>query len=655
MNNAPKKAILLAAGFGSRMAPLSHDIPKPLMPLWGKPLLEHAIELLISWGVEDILINVHHEPGSVVKYCKNHTFKSCRIQLSFEPEILGTGGALKRANWFLGDKPFWMMNTDIAAEIDPSPLLKAFRKEKALAALWMHPALGPRTVEIRDQLITNFASSVPGSDETYTFCGLQLLSPRILKYLPKTKFCSVVDGYRNALKKGEPVLGITADNSFWADLGTRERYLQAHSDIREAVRKRKPGRRLLSPAQLKIMLGHVPAGVTVNGFAAVGENVSFGKNTQLRNCVIWDDVIIAKDSVIGESIIANNVRLRDRIELSSAVKCSVIPSTDTILALSLKSLRASADNTTLIELPGRGSNRSFQRIQSEKRSAILIRYDDQSRPENARYASHTKLLRSYGINVPKVLLDMPQHKATLFQDAGTISLESIAAELSSAELVSVYKKVISQLVRLHGITSKALRGTELEPPFSAELYAWERELFSTHFLRGYLKLSKANVRVINLELSQLAKILQSAPQVLLHRDMQSSNILLKNGRPMIIDFQGMRLGAAAYDAASLLCDPYVMLNHDQQEVLLEYFRQQTGNHKNMDVAVYTAAAIQRLTQALGAFGRLSQIQGMQHFEKHIVPACSMLSRVLQNTDRLPELAGLMESCTMLQDAVICEA
>jgi aminoglycoside/choline kinase family phosphotransferase len=166
-------------------------------------------------------------------------------------------------------------------------------------------------------------------------------------------------------------------------------------------------------------------------------------------------------------------------------------------------------------------------------------------------------------------------------------------------------------------------------------------LFSAHFLQGYLKLSKADIREINRELSQLPEILQSAPQVLLHRDMQSSNILLKNGRPMIIDFQGMRLGPAAYDAASLLCDPYVMLTPDQQKTLLEYYQLQTKNRKSTSSSIYTAAAIQRLTQALGAFGRLSQIQGMQHFEKNIVPACTMLSRSLKNTDTLPKLTELV--------------
>ena len=624
------------------MQPLSHDTPKPLMPLWGIPMLEHAINLLVSWGVRDILINVHHAPEQILQYCLNREFKSCRIQLSFESEILGTGGALKKAAWFIGNKPFWMLNTDIAAELDPAPLLKAFKKEKAIAALWMHPTLGPRTVEVKNDLVTNFASSTPGADNTYTFCGLQLLSPQILKYLPKANFCSVIDGYRNAMKKNEKVLGINCDNSFWADLGTRERYLNAHRDILEARRKNLPGKLMLSPGQLKYMTARNPASTV--GFAAIGENVGIGTNVTLNDCVIWDNATLTSNSNITSSIVGNDVPIHGKVESSSAVKCNTLPTNDSVLQLSLKALRTKPENATLIALPSRGSNRSFERIQTKQRSAMLVRYESGVREENARYASHTEFLQEHGINVPRVLLDRPELNATLFQDAGTTDLESIAKGLTPKRLIATYKRVLDLLIILHNIPIKDLKTIKLEPAFNNKLYAWEHDLFTAHFLNNYLKLTRSKIKQINKELTQTADILSIAPQALLHRDMQSSNILLKNSKPTIIDFQGMRMGVAEYDIASLLCDPYIMLSEGEQNTLLKYYWGQTSSNGSKTVGprpIFTSAAIQRLSQALGAFARLSKLADMQRYEDYILPACTMMLRMLKNREDLPELTKLM--------------
>ena len=117
----PNKAFVLAAGFGTRMLPLSRDLPKPMMPLWGRPLLEHVLLLLRDWGVRDVLVNTHHRPGELIRWAAGRPVAGLRVNFSFEPEILGTGGALRRAAWFLDDRPFWLINADVAADLDPSP------------------------------------------------------------------------------------------------------------------------------------------------------------------------------------------------------------------------------------------------------------------------------------------------------------------------------------------------------------------------------------------------------------------------------------------------------------------------------------------------------------------------------------------------------
>ena len=152
--NIPRKAIVLAAGFGSRLLPLTLLKPKPLFPVWGKPVLGHTLELLHRWGVREVLINAHHQADQILAYLQSRPVKGLKYQVSFEPDILGTGGVLPKACWFLDDRPFWMLNADVMADLDCIPLIKAFEKKSAIASLWLHPERGPRTVEHRDGLVS---------------------------------------------------------------------------------------------------------------------------------------------------------------------------------------------------------------------------------------------------------------------------------------------------------------------------------------------------------------------------------------------------------------------------------------------------------------------------------------------------------------------
>jgi len=182
----------------------------------------------------------------------------------------------------------------------------------------------------------------------------------------------------------------------------------------------------------------------------------------------------------------------------------------------------------------------------------------------------------------------------------------------------------------------------LEPPFDADLYAWERDLFTDHFLCGHLKLPTRLIRRINTELTTLADVLLATPPVLLHRDMQSSNVLLKGRSLAIIDFQGMRMGPAAYDVASLLCDPYVMLDHKLQDRLLDHYLDRAPHAKSTR-ATFHAAAVQRLAQALGAYGRLSALPGTKRFAQYIQPACEMMLRMLKHVEGMEQLTTTLNT------------
>nr|HPJ56296.1 sugar phosphate nucleotidyltransferase [Kiritimatiellia bacterium] len=171
----PRKAFVLAAGLGTRLRPLTLETPKPMLPLWDRPMLARTLDMLAAWGVRDVLVNLHHAPGPIVRYLASQPVPALRISAVFEPLILGTGGALRNARWFL-DQPFWLLNADVVADLDPRPLLQAWERLRPLAACWLTEDAGPRTVRCRHGFIQDFHDP---RGEHATFCGLHLLDPRI--------------------------------------------------------------------------------------------------------------------------------------------------------------------------------------------------------------------------------------------------------------------------------------------------------------------------------------------------------------------------------------------------------------------------------------------------------------------------------------------
>ncbi len=231
MKDVPRKAVVLAAGLGERMRPLSLDLPKPLMPFWGIPPLERILRKLRSWGVEEALVNLHADAGAVVEWILAHPVDGLRVSMSFEPAILGTGGALVRAHWFPGPGPFWIANADVICALDPTPLRAALAARNTLAAVWVHSERGPRTVDVANGLVRCFRSATPGAPGTGTFCGIHLVRPEVLGFLPKTEeFCTIVSAYEAVLRAGRRIAAVGIPGSFWADLGTPRQMIEAHRE-----------------------------------------------------------------------------------------------------------------------------------------------------------------------------------------------------------------------------------------------------------------------------------------------------------------------------------------------------------------------------------------------------------------------------------------
>ena len=637
----PRKAIILAAGYGTRLEPLTRALPKCLLPLWGRPILDHTLATLAAWGVRDVLVNLHHAPQPLFDHLRQNPHPRLRVSLSYEPDILGTGGALTRAAWFLhGNEPLWMVNGDIVFNCDPRLLLRAFtRSHKTLAALLMTSHSGPRTVELHPSgAIKTFRSPHPTAPGTKTFCGLQLLSPSILRYvadLPSREgrppgrppssppVTSIITAYESAARAGWTITGVDDPRAVWFDIGTPEGLLAAHAKIRPPAAMRRTVQALRR------------RGVTIAGFAAIGNHVSIAPGAHLQNVIALDNAVIAANARITNAILAPHVHA------TGAVRRLAVPlahANDPDFLAIAKRLRWPAATTVVQPLAPRGSARTFTRLVNGRQRVIVMRHGQSSspgaeRPENARFVSHARFLSNLGIRVPRVLLDMPDSHLAVVEDLGERDLALEIRGASAAKVLRTYQRVIPAVAHWHRVTGPAARRHRLalEPAFSLDLYRWERELFSTHYLAGRLNLPKRASAAALRDLSRVATRLAAEPTTLVHRDLQSTNILFAKTHPAFIDFQGMRLGPAVYDLASLLADPYVMLPSKTQSALLDQYIAASNITAPAPFRdAFWHGAVQRLVQALGAYGRLSRLPGTAAFAQYIPPALEMLDRALSH-------------------------
>jgi N-acetylmuramate 1-kinase len=609
----PRKAILLAAGFGTRMQPLSWDLPKPMMPLFGVPLLEHALQAVASWGVEDVLINVHHAPHEILRWFHSRQQRGGpRMVFSFEPDILGTGGALRRASHFIGSEPCWLVNTDIAFVMDPMPLVKMFHARRPPAVLWLDPSRGPRTVACNVKgVIEDFAVAVPGVMGTYTYCGIQLMHPRLLTGLPPKPFCSVIDACRKVMKDGNFIYGCVSPGSYWADLGTPERYLQAHADAPVSLRQRGDGLVWQSKACL--------------------------------HSVLWPGAQIAMGGSLVRSIAGRGVQVQAPIEDACIVRGDVAGMPASIRQV-FRVLHMDLEKALFVQLPRRGSDRNFARLMQGKRSFILIQYRSDRRPENARYDEHARFLDQMGVDVPRVRYTAADEGILVMEDVGTQSLQNLAP----AQRDLWYRRTMRNVARLHAIARQGC--PELEPAFDADLYAWEHDLFLLQYvIRDYPEASGMTA-LFRKELQAVAGLLATLPDVLVHRDLQSSNVLLYRNRAVLIDFQGMRAGPAVYDLASLLYDSYVELTNEQRMRYLGYYLKGAATQQAEQVRrMLPVAGIQRLVQALGAFGRLGANAETARFRLYIPAAKRTLEDLMVETGLCPVLLAWLRKTSVADE------
>jgi mannose-1-phosphate guanylyltransferase len=244
------KAMILAAGLGTRLRPLTNDRPKALVEVAGRTLLEITLTRLSAFGVRDVIVNVHHFADSVVGYLKTHNNFGMHIEISREEELLDTGGGLKKAWWFLRDsvgrdEPFLLHNVDVISTIDLSRMVKVHLEKRALATLATQKRETSRYLLFNEEL--ELCGRKAGRDkevetvrssedlQRLAFSGIHVISPRLLDKISEDGAFSIIASYLRLAAGGERIQGFRADEYYWRDLGKLNDLEQAAEDLKQGI------------------------------------------------------------------------------------------------------------------------------------------------------------------------------------------------------------------------------------------------------------------------------------------------------------------------------------------------------------------------------------------------------------------------------------
>jgi len=302
---------------------------------------------------------------------------------------------------------------------------------------------------------------------------------------------------------------------------------------------------------------------------------------------------------------------------------------------------------SLIE--GRGSDRIFFRLKWNRNdSAILVHYDPK-RVENTYYAGIAGFLRDINVPAPRLIRHDPARCLIVMEDLGDTDLFSFRKDPWETRR-PLYQKTLIIAHRLHCFPEKDFPSgrVRLMEGFGPDLYRWEWDYFRENFVKNVcgIELESTFEQELEPELSKLAERLSGTIRVLVHRDLQSQNVLIRDEEPFLIDFQGMRFGSPFYDLGSLLCDPYVEFSEDQRmDLLLHYYGLSKQNLTWEDFQkIFWEASAERLMQALGAYGFLGLERGLKTYLEHIPSGLRRLRMAVEHASSLPLLQELSMAC-----------
>lgn len=604
-----RTAFILGAGLGTRLRPLTENCPKPLLPVGGRPLITYAMDHCLSVGVARFIVNTHHCAAAYDTAFRDGNWRGMPILFRHEPVLLDTAGGLKNIEDLLEeDETVLVYNGDILSDLPLERLLAAHAASGREVTLALRSD-GPLRNVCLDAAgwICDFRDLLgnPGVRRCL-FTGIYIVEKRFLRRLTPGKIESVIPRFTEMIREAPgSVASVVIDEGIWEDVGDKEAYAR--------IRAVAPVLRYEGATQES------------------GKQVSPGLLVRAADWPMRPG-IVAPDDFAGAAILPGVQREE------AAPQVTFIRDT---LGL------AAGERVELTPVGKGGSDRDYFRVAAGRSPAVLMRYG-RMYEENDSYVAVAAFLREIGVAVPAIYGHDPEERLILMEDLGDRDLYALRDAPWSIRR-GLYEKTLLLAAMLHDFPPDRLpTGLRLMPGFDAALYRWERGYFREECVRNACRvdLAPAEEKALEDELSTLAGRLIGTPSALVHRDLQSQNVMIRDGEPILIDFQGMRPGSLFYDLGSLLCDPYVSFPEGEQERLLRFYQTASGSRCSREAfrELFLLASAQRLMQALGAYGFLGLKRAKPRFLAHIPRALDNLALATAEAGSLPRLSALARRC-----------
>ncbi len=611
-------AFVPAAGVGERLRPITLHTPKPLLPVLGKPLLSRTLDRLSALGVDRIGLNLFYKPDAIVSWVKTSPY---REHACFFPEdtLLGTGGALKNAEPFLRGSVFIVHNPDILTDIDLEALVQAHRSSGNIVTLALHdcPAFNKVAVDCAGRVVgVGDVVLAPGTARILAFTGIAVYDPDFLDLFPRG-VSNVVDAWLDAIRAGRAVACVDVTGRLWHDIGTPASYAAALVDT-----LRRDGEWIYAARDVQ------GRHIELDGYVVLEDRCTLGDAAALRNCIVLPDTPVAAGARFENAIVGKgfHVALDEPEFLGHRVTGHGIP------------------------IGVGGSGRRYYRFR--KAGGTVVRMV--CPPDEADYERHMAYSRFFArhqVPVPALLHHEPDARRAEFEDLGDLSLYNyLRFPRTADEVEALYRLVLTRVISLHVDASRQVQECELLATrlFDFDYFRWETAYFLERFVEGLCNRSPADRDALNRDFDRLARQADALPKSIIHRDFQSQNIMIARGVPRFIDYQGARMGPAAYDIAAVLWDPYYRLDDAMRERLLAHY---TGLRADRETEAFSTPAfldallicrLQRHMQALGAYGFLSTVRGKLHFRKYIPEGLRLLRQdVAEAGGAYPAIAELV--------------
>lgn len=632
----PVTLFLPAAGLGERLRPITEHLPKPLLPILGRPVMEIILGRVAHLAGK-IGINLHHGPEQIRDWVMRSP-DAKRVTFFPEDPILGTGGALKNAAAFLSGGPFLVHNADILLDMDFARLIEAHLSSGNIATLATrrHPELSNVVVDENGLVIGVENPGESRSNETddsraaikVAYTGVAVYSPEILDFLPEG-VSHATSAWLAASAAGRTVQALDVTGAPWADIGTPAAYAAAVLDALSAEGEtvyRNPS----------VSCGTFEA----DGYVVLESGSGVGGGARLRNCIVMPGARVSgshENRIIGPGYSVDIAETEMQPPLRAANNKTMSLS-DALFADYHERKRGPTPQgpggkTALAFFIGfGGSDRRYFRVRTDGGSAVLMEClpgDDNFE----RHIQYTRFFASHGIPVPELLAVDSSRKRALFEDLGDISLYSRLKLIRDVKhAMDIYRKAMEILAALHARATQ--RASEcpllLEMVFDYHHLRWETTYFLEQYIHGLRGMAARETNALEEDFHRLASRVDALPKTIIHRDFQSQNIMVEEGgSPRLIDYQGARMGPPAYDLASVLWDPYARLDDGMREDLVAHYvaARRAGDKDFSEDELRESllpCRLQRHMQALGAYAFLSRAKGKRYFLKHVPEGLRLL-------------------------------